>query len=137
MVGNVENGGNPRPEEIENIFLTIILQSITIIMAIDDAQLSTMGRVIRSFSMIINLLGFICCAAVRRQPHKNRRVARLLNPRIARILSRMGSALCSGIHINDGYCPSTLYSLYYRPDFSCFIGHFYGRYWLVFVCNSI
>ena len=93
MVGNVENGGNPRPEETENIFLTIILQSIAIILAIDDAQLSTTGRVIRSFSMIINLLGFICCAAVHRQPHTNPRVARLLNPRIARILSRIGSAL--------------------------------------------
>lgn len=95
MVGNVENGsgGNPSLEQIANIFLPIIIQSIAIIMDIDEAQLSTTGRVILYFSTIINLLGFLCCAAVLCQPHTNPRVARILNPRIAGILSRIGSAL--------------------------------------------
>lgn len=95
MVGNVENGGggNPSLEQIANIFLPIIFQSIAIIMGIDEAQLSTTGRAIRYFSTIINLLGFLCCAAVLCQPHTNPRVARILNPRIAGILSRIGSAL--------------------------------------------
>ncbi|KAM4105825.1 hypothetical protein ACB094_04G022400 [Castanea mollissima] len=94
MVGNVENGGggNPSLEQIANIFLPIILQAISIIMGIDEAQLSTTGRVIRYFSTIINLLGFLCCAAVLCEPHTNPRVSRILNP-IAGILSRIGSAL--------------------------------------------
>lgn len=91
-VANVENGRNPRPEEIANIYLPIIVQSIANIMAIDEAQLSTAGRVVRSLSMIINMLGFICCAAVLWLPNSNRRIARKLIPRIAEI-SRIGSAL--------------------------------------------
>ena len=95
MVGNVENGRgrNPSLEQIANIFLPIIIQSIAIIMDIDDARLSTTGRAIRYLSTIINLLGFICCAAVLCQPYTNPRVASILNPRIAGILSRIGSAL--------------------------------------------
>ena len=93
MVGNVENGRNPRPEDIANTFLPIILQSIAIITAIDGAQLSTTGRVIRSLSMIINLAAFICCTAVLWPLHTNPRVARILNPRIAGILSSIGSAM--------------------------------------------
>lgn len=93
MVGNVENGRNRRPEDIANTFLPIILQSIAIITAIDRAQLSTTGRVIRSLSMIINLAGFICCTAVLWPLHTNPGVARMLNPRIAGILSSIGSAL--------------------------------------------
>lgn len=92
MVANVENGRNPRPEDIAIVFLPIIGQSIASIMAVDEAQLSTTGRVIRSLSMIINLLGFVSCAAVLWQPNTNPRVARILNPRIA-VISRMGSAL--------------------------------------------
>lgn len=62
-------------------------------MSLNDAELSTTGRVIRQFSMIINLVGFICCAVVLWQPYTNPRFARLMNPRVATILSRIGSAL--------------------------------------------
>lgn len=96
IVGDVENGRRPRnptPEEIAAIFLPIIIQSIANIMSLNDAELSTTGRANRYFSMIINLVGFICCAAVIWQPYTNPRVARILNPRISGILSRSGSAL--------------------------------------------
>ena len=96
IVGNVANGRRPRnptPEEIAGIFLPIIIQSIANIMSLNEVELSTTGRVIRYFSMIINSLGFICCAAVLWQPYTNPRVARILNPRISGILSRSGSAL--------------------------------------------
>ena len=43
--------------------------------------------------MIINLVGFICFVVVLWQPYTNPRVARLMNPRVATILSRIGSAL--------------------------------------------
>ena len=93
---NLENGRRPRnptAEEIATIFLQIIIQSIANIMSLNDAELSTTGRVIRHSSMIINSVGFICCAAVLWQPYTNPRVARILNPRITGIFSRIGSAL--------------------------------------------
>lgn len=93
MVANVENGRNPRLEEIANIFLPIIIQSVANIMAIDEAQLSTTGRVMRSLSMVINLLGFICCCvAVLWPPNTNRGAGRRWIPKIPGI-SRIGSAL--------------------------------------------
>ena len=60
IVGNVENGRrrrNPTLEEIAAIFLPIIIQSIANIMSLNEAELSTTGRVIRYFSMIINSVG--------------------------------------------------------------------------------
>ena len=96
IVGNIETGRRPRnptPEEIAGIFLPIIIQSIANIMSLNEAELSTTGRVIRYFSMIINSVGFICCAAVLWRPYTNPRVARILNPRTSGILSRSGSAL--------------------------------------------
>lgn len=95
-VGNVGNGWRPRnptPEEIAAIFLPIIIQSIANIMSLNEAELSTTGRVIRYNSIIINSVGFICCVAVLWRPYTNPRVARILNPRISGILSRSGSAL--------------------------------------------
>lgn len=93
VIGNVENGRNPRPEERATLFLPIIIGSIAYMVSLNDAELSTTGRFIRHFSMIINLLGFICFAVVLWQPYTNPRVARLMNPRVATILSRVGSAL--------------------------------------------
>lgn len=92
-MGHEENGSYPRPEERSVIFLPIITGSIAYIVSLNDAELSTTGRVIRQFSMIINLVGFICCAVVLWQPYTNPRFARLMNPRVATILSRIGSAL--------------------------------------------
>ena len=89
----VENGSYTRPEERAVIFLPIITGSIAYMVSLNDAELSTTGRFIRHFSMIINLVGFVCCAVVLWQPYTNPRVARLMNPRIATILSRIGSAL--------------------------------------------
>ena len=86
IVGNVANGRRPRnptPEEIAGIFLPI--KSIANIMSLNEVELSTTGRVIRYFSMIINSVGFICCAAVLWRPSTNPRVARILNPRISGI----------------------------------------------------
>lgn len=92
-IGNVGEGSYPRPEERAVIFLPIITGSIAYMVSLNDAELSATGRLIRHFSMIINLFAFLCCAVVLWQPYTNPRVARLMNPRVATTLSRIGSAL--------------------------------------------
>lgn len=85
QIGNVGEGSYSRPEERAVIFLPIITGSIAYMVSLNDAELSSTGRFIRHFSMIINLLAFICCAVVLWQPYTN--------PRVATTLSRIGSAL--------------------------------------------
>ena len=84
-VRDVENGRNPKLMEIDTFLAQILIDSIVTIVAFDEAQLTTTGRVIRSFSLIINLLGFICLAAVIWQERTN--------PGTVRYLRRTGSAL--------------------------------------------
>lgn len=97
MVGDVDNGRgprNPRRDEIVEIYLPIVVQTLTALLQIDDAQLSDTDRLIRCFAVMTNLLAFLCCLFVIRQPNMNQGNARILflsrMIRIASALSVMG-----------------------------------------------
>ena len=83
MVRDVENGRNPKPMLLATFF-ALLIDTIVNIVAFDEAQLTTTGRVIRFFSLTISSLGFICVATLLWQERTN--------PVTARYLSRTGSA---------------------------------------------
>lgn len=102
--GDVDNGRgrrNPRLDEIVQIYLPIVIQTLIALLQIDDAQLSDTARLIRCFAVVTNLLALLCCVFVIRQPNMNQGNERILSrmSRIASALSIMGVVLILAINL--------------------------------------
>lgn len=92
MVGDEDNGRGPRVAEIVEIYLPIVIQTLVALLQINVTQLSEIDRLIHCFAVVTNLLAFLCCLFVIRQPNVNKGNARILSrmSRIASALSIMG-----------------------------------------------
>ena len=62
-IGDIENGRipprNPRREELVEMYLPIIIQLIGIVFALDEANLSALGSVLRCFALVCCIWGIV------------------------------------------------------------------------------